>query len=110
VEHIRHWRVTEGDYTKSPDVRATWFVDPPYILAGKDYRSGCSSKNLDYATLGAWCKSRKGQVMVCENAGASWLPFKTFRTIRGANGTRRTGVSEEVIWGTKDCFLAQEPA
>lgn len=34
VPHIRHWRVIEGDYTEAPDVAATWFVDPPYILQG----------------------------------------------------------------------------
>src|SRR6185436_18084338 len=27
---IRHWRIIEGEYTLAPDVRATWFVDPPY--------------------------------------------------------------------------------
>ena len=39
VDRIRHWRLIEGDYTDAPDVEATWFVDPPYIGAGKHYPS-----------------------------------------------------------------------
>lgn len=30
VEHIRHWRVIEGDFSTAPDITATWFIDPPY--------------------------------------------------------------------------------
>jgi site-specific DNA-adenine methylase len=92
VERIRHWRVIEGDYTQAPDVEATWFVDPPYNnRAGSYYvHSG-----IDYAALGAWCKSRRGQVLVCENEGADWLPFQSFATFKaGVNGSG----SREVLW------------
>ena len=34
---IRHWEVAEGDYTESPDIKATWFVDPPYSKVGYGY-------------------------------------------------------------------------
>lgn len=95
VEHIRHWRVIEGDYTAAPDVTATWFVDPPY-----DNKAGSHYKfhSLDYLALGTWCRGRKGQVLVCENEGADWLPFKTFGTFKaGVNGTG----SKEVLWESK---------
>jgi len=36
--------------------------------------------------------------MVCENAGADWLPFRPFRTIKGLEGKRGGKKSEEVIW------------
>lgn len=94
VEKIRHWQIIEGDYTQAPDVEATWFVDPPYEIAGRGTYS-CDATGIDFAELGAWCKTRRGQVMVCENEGASWLPFKTFRTTK-ATGTYR--LSREAIW------------
>jgi len=94
VDKIRHWRVIEGDYSEAPDVEATWFVDPPYEVAGsaKQYRQHAGL--IDFAKLGAWCRSRRGQVIVCENEGAAWLPFRRFRDLKSTGGT----VSREVIW------------
>lgn len=97
VDSIRHWRIVHGTYRDAPDVEATWYVDPPYQgRAGRKYP--CGSDAIDYADLGAWCRSRIGQVMVCEGPDADWLPFSPLATIRGANGTHRSGTSEEVIW------------
>jgi hypothetical protein len=31
---------------------------------------------LNYSELAAWCRSRPGQVIVCEEEGADWLPFR----------------------------------
>jgi hypothetical protein len=53
---------------------------------------------MDYRALGAWCQSRRGQATVCENAGARWLPFSPFRTIKGMEGKRGSKKSVEVIW------------
>lgn len=96
VDKIRHWQIIEGDYTQAPDIEATWFIDPPYQRGGLQYT--VSSKGLDFARLSDWCRSRRGQVMVCEETGASWLPFEPFATIRSV-GKTTTG---EVIW-TNDC-------
>lgn len=97
VSFIRHWRVVEGDYTDAPPVAATWFIDPPYQVAGKHYKHG--SRDIDYQHLGTWCRARAGQTIVCEAAGAGWLPFKTFRTISAsAMNTTTAGKSHEVIW------------
>jgi hypothetical protein len=93
---ISHWQVIEGDYSAAPEVEASWFIDPPYQKAGKHYR--CSSKNLDFDALGAWCRTRSGQVTVCENDGADWLPFRPFLQSK-ANESRSGGkVSSECIW------------
>lgn len=94
VERIRHWRIIEGNYTSAPDIPATWFVDPPYNnTAGSYYIHGPSA--LDYTQLGKWCRERPGQVLVCENEGASWLPFQPFATLKpGLNGKG----SREVLW------------
>jgi len=89
---IRHWTITQGDYRDATDIEATWVIDPPYQgRAGKQYVHG--SDAIDYADLGAWCKSRPGQVIVCENVGADWLPFAPWRQTKGARKQSR-----EAIW------------
>jgi hypothetical protein len=93
VSAIRHWRVIEGDYTAAPDVEATWFVDSPYSgRPGSHYTHG--SRDLDYPALGRWCRARRGQTVVCEAAGADWLPFAPFGSVRGMSGAP----SREAIW------------
>lgn len=94
VNAIKHWRITLADYSKI-DVPEplTWFVDPPYQNAGKHYRFG--SDHLDFEHIGAWCKSRRGQTIVCENHGATWLPFERLGDVK----TTRSGArSVEVCW------------
>jgi hypothetical protein len=103
VEKIRHWRIIEGDYRDAPEMRATWFVDPPYQRGGRQYV--VSSADLDFTQLGAWCRERQGQVIVCEETGADWLPFHHLLTMRSV-GKNMTG---EVIW-TNDATPAQATA
>lgn len=91
VDKIRHWRVTLGSYESAEHVCATWFIDPPYVNKGRHYRY--SSRSIDFAALGEWCKTRPGQVIVCEQAGAEWLPFQPLADIKA-----RSGKSSEVIW------------
>ena len=74
LDAIRHWTLIEGSYESAPAIKATWFIDPPYQVAGKHYRFGPSG--LNYTALGTWSVGRQGQVMVFENVGASWLPFR----------------------------------
>lgn len=92
VEKIRHWQIIEGDYHQAPDIEADWFVDPPYQRGGLQYVM--SSAGLDFAELGAWCRSRRGHVLVCEESGADWLPFKPFRTMRSVG----KNTTSEVVW------------
>lgn len=90
---IRHWIALEGSYDELPNAPATWFVDPPYNnRAGSLYTFG--SGGIDYAHLGAWCREREGQVIVCENEGADWLPFAPFADAPAY----RTQRSREVVW------------
>lgn len=99
VDRIRHWTITHRSYDQCPDTEATWFVDPPYQGAGKDYRYGAD--RLDFAALASWCRSRPGQVIVCENDGATWLPFTPIYSGKGMAGSRRSGRSDESVW-TRD--------
>lgn len=75
LHKVRHFEIREGEYHTSladlEDEPATWFVDPPYAGIGY-YRTN----TVDYAALGAWCRERRGQVVVCERQGAEWLPFR----------------------------------
>lgn len=87
VDSIRHWRAELCDYRDIPDLQGTWFIDPPYINAGKYYRFGC--QRIDYDWLGSWCVTRPGQVIVCENGGAQWLPFRDFFEFSGSAGSQK---------------------
>jgi site-specific DNA-adenine methylase len=94
LDSIRHWKIYECSYTDCPGSRpATWFIDPPYIHAGRHYAFG--SANIDYSSLASWCLSRPGEVIVCENAGAEWLPFKELASVKTTRANRR---SKEVYW------------
>lgn len=96
ITRIRHWKIIEGDHTAAPDLDATWFVDPPYQHAGSHYRHG--SSRLNYAALSAWCRERKGQVMVCENVGANWLPFEPWLTSKSNESKHGGKQSREALW------------
>lgn len=95
VDFIRHWTIIEGDYSDAPDIEATWFVDPPYSVRGARYRY--SSRLIDFSRLGAWTQARRGQVIACENAGATWLPFREFAHVH-SNPAMQRGASVEAIW------------
>lgn len=95
LRFIRHWEVVCTDFL-SIDMGvfepATYFVDPPYSnTPGSRYVHA----HVDFQALGARCQALPGQVIVCENQGADWLPFREFRTFKaGVNGRG----SVEVIW------------
>lgn len=110
VDRIRHWKVIEGSYELAGGGVATVFVDPPYVgrsriskrsngRTAQSVRVGdryhCGARGIDYSELAEWCKSREGQVIVCENVGADWLPFRAFLSTK-SNNTHRT--SEEAVW------------
>lgn len=102
VGSIRHWKVIEGDYSCAPSIEAAWFVDPPYQIAGSHYVHRMA--HGEYAGLSDWCRLRRGQVIVCENAGATWLPFSPLGAFKSGPATK---VTHEVIW-TNDAI--PEPA
>jgi len=98
VERIKHWMIIESDYSNAPDIEATWFIDPPYNnKAGSYYPTQVD----DYQALADWCKSCQGQVMVCENEGADWLPFKPFMAVQANNSKNGGKISMEAIWTNK---------
>lgn len=90
---IRHWQVTCESYRDIGNAEATWFIDPPYQKAGKHYRMN----QVDYAHLSSWARERSGQKIVCEAAGADWLPFTPLFSTSTASGNGRRSFSE-AIW------------
>lgn len=92
---IKHWKVITASWESVPDIKATWFIDPPYV-GSKSY----TFNSVDYQQLADWCKARKGQTIACERSGATWLPFKPLYV--GVT-QRRFGASSkktcsEVMW------------
>lgn len=90
LHKIRHWKVIQGSYEDIPNEEATWFIDPPYEKAGYAYKHS----NINYEHLAHWSKERIGQSIVCENTGATWLPFEPLAMMRGGNGKK----AEEAMW------------
>lgn len=86
---IKHWQIIHGEYFSIGNQTATWFIDPPYQRGGKHY----PMNNIDYKSLAKWSKERQGQVLVCENDGADWLPFTDLKQYWG--GIKR---STEVLY------------
>lgn len=93
VPAIKHWQILETDYRSAPDVEATWFVDPPYQKQGSHYVHSLSDE--EYASLGAWCRTRRGQTIVCEGEGADWLPFRAHGDFKSGPRSKR---ATEVVW------------
>lgn len=87
---IKHWQVTYNNYLDLPNNECTWFVDPPYESLPGSYEYN----TINYEQLADWCKSRKGQVIVCEREGAKWLPFQSLCAITNL----RRKKANEVYW------------
>jgi len=81
LHKIKHWEIRLESYDDLQNEDATWFIDPPYQFGGHEYKM--SNKNINFAALSDWCKSRNGQVIVCENTKADWLPFKPMKEMQG---------------------------
>jgi hypothetical protein len=91
LEKIRHWKILLDSYENTPNIKATWFIDPPYQYGGDSYV--CSNRHINYEKLAKWSLERLGHVIVCENTKANWLPFKHLRHQKGSKG-----IKQEAIW------------
>jgi site-specific DNA-adenine methylase len=85
-------RIIQGDYRETPNVMATWFIDPPYQHQGHQYLHG--SDGIDYRRLAEYSRSRQGQTIVCEASPADWLPFTPLYTLNSSAATDGT----ELVW------------
>lgn len=92
---IEKWTIDNCSYEDIPIIDAHWHVDPPYNnSAGSKY----PHSSIEYDELANWCRSLKGEVDVCENAGATWMPFEFFANTETTRGKRDASkVSREVL-------------
>jgi hypothetical protein len=96
--------IVHDSYEAAPDIEATWFIDPPYAPVnittktgnpkGQGYGSGCQASDIDFSRLAEFAGTRRGQVIVCEQAGATWLPFTPLYGHVDSLGKAKT----EVVW------------
>ena len=92
---IAGWTIDLRSYADIEDVEAHWHVDPPYNnAAGRRYPHSA----IDFAHLAEWCRSRSGHVDVCENDGATWLPFTPLCEVVSSRGRRDGHRSAEAVW------------
>lgn len=86
---FRHWNILNVSYESLENIDATWFIDPPY-----EFQKLYKHNDIDYDNLAHYCKTRKGQVIVCENdLSKKWLDFQPLTEIYGQRKR-----SKEVIW------------
>jgi len=72
-----------------------WHIDPPYSsAAGRKY----PFSSVDYEALANWCRKLPGAVDVCEQAGATWLPFEPLCTVNAGRGRHSGTISNEVVF------------
>tara|TARA_Y100001938_G_scaffold117935_1_gene162837 strand:+ start:148 stop:876 length:729 start_codon:yes stop_codon:yes gene_type:complete len=97
VEYIRHWSIKNDSYESIDDKRSTWFIDPPYQIKGYKYRF----HSIDYSQLAEWSMNRSGEIVVCEQLGAKWLPFVELGDLESSQfKDGRQLKSKEVIYTT----------
>lgn len=76
------WTITEGSYERAENEAATWLIDPPYQDKGRFYRFPLR----EFGHLATWARARSGLVIVCEQAGADWLPFVPLGSFKSTRG------------------------
>ncbi len=104
LHKIRHWRVHQFEYNYNGsvhyDLKATWFIDPPYkhtqVKGNSDrYPYG---DGLDYAKLAEFVRSRRGLVIACEGPGADYLPFELLTTVNANTNNREVKPFQEYVY------------
>ena len=98
IHKVKHWTLIEGDYSRAPDIEATWYIDPPYQRIVHGYKD--TRDRINFAALGEWCKARTGQVIVCEESSADWLPFVPLSARQTIDNTPTTEVWWTNEWPT----------
>lgn len=96
VSLVRHWTIMEGDYFDAPDLKATWFIDPPYQSRGEWY--DWSSRDINYNHLREFCLDRRGLVIACENLDNDWLPRRPKPRIISKDHQGMIQKNVEVAW------------
>lgn len=100
LHKIKHWEIRLGCYTEIENKEATWFIDPPYQFGGNLYKES----NINFTKLNSWCKSRKGEIIVCENTKADWIELKPLKRIQGSRNTNTIEAVYLQGWKKNNCI------
>lgn len=92
---IERWTIEQKPYWEIDFEEAHWHVDPPY---SNDAGARYPYSEIDFQHLAAWCCALPGSVDVCENVGATWLPFEPLYEVVTSRGRRSGAVSKEAVW------------
>lgn len=90
VHHYDDWEIHQKSYKEAPDGDYTWFIDAPYQNVNVQYLYD----DVIHTELREFCLSCTGQVIVCENSKADWLPFTELYTGYGAHDNTYT----DYVW------------
>lgn len=80
LPNIRAWRVINAAYHTAPAIRATWFIDLPYVTTA---RNTYVFKDINYAEVAAFSLDRQGLVINCDDISARYLAFRPFKETQG---------------------------
>lgn len=98
LHKVKHWTFTNSEYLTMANIEATWFIDPPYFTTGHEYMTN----TVDFDVLREWCLDRNGQIIVCENSEATWLPFHRLVAMTSGGHQPKNGQKKkrsfEVMW------------
>jgi site-specific DNA-adenine methylase len=111
VRGVKDWEIHCADYRTAPNIKAQWFVDPPYAYSPNEadpenkfrISNQYGEHAIDYKELAKFCRSRKGHAVVCERLGAEWLPFEQFRQGKVVHRPKQFNQpalprAKEVVW------------
>jgi len=97
LPQIRHWQVKCCSWEElTIDALHTEFVDPTY-----QFVKGYKHEKIDYVALAAACRQWRDaghQVIVCEQLGANWLPFRELYSLNAGCAHHPKKQSTEMIW------------
>ena len=92
VHRFSHWEAHCMSYVDIPTAKLTWFIDPPYQFGGEHYE--CGTEGFSFSDVATFARTRQGQVVVCENMKATWLPFRPLADHKGVTNK----ITVEAIW------------
>jgi hypothetical protein len=96
---IAGWSIRQASY-ENAEPSDTTLIDTPYQNKGRHYRFPLT----DFVNVASFVHQRRGLVIVCEQAGADWLPFRALGSFKSTRG--RTEEVAFVSGNTTDLFGA----
>lgn len=89
------WEIYNEQYTEADGIIGSWFIDPPYELAGRYYKHPFNN----YSDLSEFAKRQKDQVIVCEEVTDKHKPiWMDFHPLCKTHLTTQRRRAQELMW------------